>query len=212
MTPPPVAKISLRERKKLRTRQAIRRAAVRLFTEQGYDATPIDQIAEAAEVSPSTVFRYFPTKEDIVLMDEDDALMEVFFRARPAHEPPLTALREAIRATLAQIYDTEEAVEDIRRRMRLVATVPALRARLDEGLSASGASMTDALAERTGTAPDQLELRVFLGAVLGGLREALLYWVARDLSDDLGAIVDRTFDVLEHDLADSAPRVEEAAG
>ena len=58
------------ERKKARTRAAIREHAFRLFREQGYDATTVDQIAEAAEVSPSTFFRYFPTKEDVVLQDD----------------------------------------------------------------------------------------------------------------------------------------------
>src|SRR6478735_2233854 len=84
--PPGPPKIGLRERKKIQTRQAIRRAAYRLFEEQGYDATPVDRIAEAADVSPSTVFRYFPTKEDIVLTDEYDPLIEATIRSRPADE------------------------------------------------------------------------------------------------------------------------------
>lgn len=73
--------LGLRERKKLKTRVAIRRATYRLIAEQGYDATTVEQIAEAAEVSPSTVFRYFPTKEDIVLTDEFDPVIVAALRA-----------------------------------------------------------------------------------------------------------------------------------
>ncbi|HZC12209.1 MAG TPA: TetR family transcriptional regulator, partial [Mycobacterium sp.] len=57
----------LRERKKIRTRETIRREAFRLIQENGYAATTVEQIAEAAEVSPSTFFRYFPTKESVLL-------------------------------------------------------------------------------------------------------------------------------------------------
>src|SRR5712692_7039108 len=71
---PSTQRPGLRERKKARTRAAIREHALRLFREQGYDATTIDQIAEAADVSPSTFFRYFPTKEDVVLQDDMDVL------------------------------------------------------------------------------------------------------------------------------------------
>src|SRR5882762_11429779 len=83
----------LRERKKVQTREAIRSAAYRLFAEQGYDATPVDQIAAAADVSPSTVFRYFPTKEDIVLTDEYDEPMADVLRGRPLDEQPLASVR-----------------------------------------------------------------------------------------------------------------------
>ena len=73
----------LRERKKARTRAAIREHAFRLFRQQGYDATTVEQIAEAAEVSPSTFFRYFPAKEDVVLQDDMDLLWLEAVKAQP---------------------------------------------------------------------------------------------------------------------------------
>ena len=129
----------LRERKKIRTRQAIRHAAYRLFDEQGYDATPVDRIAEEAEVSPSTVFRYFPTKEDIVLTDEYDPMLHDALLARPADEPPVTALRRAMLEVFEQAMRQEPGREpaESHQRMRLVREVPAVRARMAEHMSAT---------------------------------------------------------------------------
>ncbi|TDC12724.1 TetR family transcriptional regulator [Streptomyces sp. 8K308] len=193
---------SLRERKKIRTRQAIRRAAYRLFDERGFDATRVDEIAEAAEVSPSTVFRYFPTKEDIVLSDEEDPLIEAALRARPADEPPLTALRAALYDVMSELWARPEALAELRQRMRLVASVPAIRARMHESIGRSGDVLHGALAERTGRAPGDLELRVFTGAMLGALTEALLHWTEEGLQGDLRDVLDRSFRVLENGLAD----------
>src|SRR5919198_3405569 len=89
--------LGLRERKKARTRAAIREHALRLFREQGYEATTVEQIAEAAEVSPSTFFRYFPTKEDVVMVDDIDPMMVAAFNAEPPDTPPLRALRNAFK-------------------------------------------------------------------------------------------------------------------
>jgi len=74
----------LRERKKARTRASLREHALRLFGEQGYHATTVEQIAAAAEVSPSTFFRYFPTKEDLVLQDDMDTRMVEALERQPA--------------------------------------------------------------------------------------------------------------------------------
>src|SRR5438309_1930906 len=87
----------LRERKKARTRAEIQRHALRLFRRQGYEATTISQIAEAAEVSESTFFRYFPTKEDVVLWDEFDPVIVDAFRSQPVALGPIPALRAAFR-------------------------------------------------------------------------------------------------------------------
>src|SRR5215472_15110349 len=93
----------LRERKKAKTRAAIQRHALRLFHEQGYEATTVEQIAEAAEVSPSTFFRYFPTKEDVVLYDDLDPVFIAAYEAQPAELSPIQALRGALRAVFARL-------------------------------------------------------------------------------------------------------------
>src|SRR5215217_5826945 len=92
-TSPFEQRLSLRERKQVKTRRTIQEPALRLCTEQGYDATTVEQIAEAAEVSPSTFFRYFPTKEDVVVTDEYDPVMAEIYRAQSADLSPIEALR-----------------------------------------------------------------------------------------------------------------------
>ena len=88
MTEVPVRPDGLRERKKAKTRAAIRQHALRLFREQGYSATTIEQIADAAEVSPATFFRYFPTKEDVVLQDDLDIVTLAALEAQPRELSP----------------------------------------------------------------------------------------------------------------------------
>jgi AcrR family transcriptional regulator len=77
----------LRERKKQRTKEAIQREAMRLFKRQGYEETTIEQIASAAEISPSTFFNYFPTKEDVVIYDRYDPMVFEMLLSAPAGEP-----------------------------------------------------------------------------------------------------------------------------
>ncbi|SCY58708.1 DNA-binding transcriptional regulator, AcrR family [Streptomyces sp. 136MFCol5.1] len=188
----------LRERKKLKTRTAIRRSTYRLIAEQGYDATTIEQIAEAAEVSPSTVFRYFATKEDIVLTDEYNPLLEAETRKRPADEPPLQSMRFVVTEALATLLATEE--EELRRRTRLMVEVPAIRARMSETMSDTAKVLARVLADRSGRGADDLEVRVFVAAVLGALREVTLYWGEHGQKGDLIAMVDQALDTLEGGL------------
>ena len=92
-----------RARKKAATKQSIQHHALRLFTEKGYDATTVEEIAAAAGVSHMTFFRHFPRKEEVVEYDEYDPLIEDLIVARPPDEPPLVAVHQAIRLGLEQI-------------------------------------------------------------------------------------------------------------
>src|SRR5712671_5331893 len=92
----PIAQ-GLRERKKLKTKEAIQREALRLIEAQGYAETTIEQIAAAAEISPSTFFNYFPTKEDVVLYDAYDPVAIRMFMERPKDEPLEIGLREVLK-------------------------------------------------------------------------------------------------------------------
>ncbi|MFG3495171.1 TetR/AcrR family transcriptional regulator [Streptomyces sp. NPDC047928] len=190
--------MGLRGRKKLKTRVAIRRATYRLVEEQGYEATTIEQIAQAAEVSPSTVVRYFPTKEDIVLTDEYDALMESALRARPPGEEPLESLRIVVTEAVRGLLATEP--EELAQRARLVAEVPAVRARMTETMSETSVLLARVLADRTGRAQDDLAVRVFTAAVTGAMREVTLYWAERGRRDDVVALMNTALDTLRGGL------------
>ncbi len=190
--------LGLRERKKIKTRTAIRDATYALIEEQGYDATTIEQIAERAEVSPSTVFRYFPTKEDIVLTDEYDAVLLEELRARPADEPWADSLRYVMRKAIG--IGAAEEPEITRLRSHLMVQVPAVRSRMVESMAVTGRLLASAVAARTGRAEDSLEVRVYTMSLIGGLAEISLYWAENDFRDDLRELLDRALDVIEHGL------------
>lgn len=157
--------LGLRERKKLRTRAAIREAAMRLFEEQGYAATTVEQIAEAAEVSPSTFFRYFPTKEDVVLTDDYDPLVVDAIRAQPAGMPAVEAVLQGMRAVFANLSDGEWAAE--RRRQSLIRAVPELQVRQQQEMIAAVDMLAAVIAEREGRPPADEDARVLAGALVG---------------------------------------------
>lgn len=166
------AQPGLRERKKSRTRSLIHKEAMRLIRQQGYAATTVEQVAEAAEVSPSTVFRYFATKEDLVLHDEYDDLFVEAFKAQPPELSPLTALRLSMQQVIASL--TPEQFAEEAERIALSRTVPELRARRLDELVRTLHLIAAAVAERTGRQPDDPAVRTFAGAVTGVAVSAML--------------------------------------
>lgn len=192
MSLPDPSSVSLRERKKAKTRRLIREHGMRLFREQGYAKTTVDQIAEAAEVSPSTFFRYFPTKEDIVLADDMDPLMIAALRAQPANYSPLEAVRRAIREVVRQLPEEDWATE--RQRHQLALSVPELRAKMFDEYTRTIDMISEPIAERVGRKPDDPKVRNFAGAIIG---ISLAAWVVavEDSRLDLMELVD---DGLKH--------------
>ncbi|MFI5695655.1 TetR family transcriptional regulator [Kribbella sp. NPDC051586] len=155
----------LRERKKARTRAAIQEHALRLFRDQGYAETTVQEIADAAEVSPATFFRYFPTKEDTIVLDRLDPVLIELFRGQPPEMTPTDALRASIRDSLNTLTEDEWALES--QRQQLVMNAPELRVRMLDQFY-EGIDLLAALAaERTGRAPDDIAVRAWAGAVVG---------------------------------------------
>jgi AcrR family transcriptional regulator len=194
------ARPGLRERKKARTRQAIQEHALRLFREQGYDHTTVEQIADAAEVSPSTFFRYFPTKEDVVLYDALDPLLIEAFRRQPAGTTALRALRESMHEIWNAL--TPEEMDEQLERGRLAYEVPALRERYVMEVVRTVGLMVGLVAERLGRPADDFEIQVATGAVMGGILAAMLPAYGTDArGTDVVTLVDRAVDVLESGFA-----------
>src|SRR4051812_39425492 len=162
----------LRERKKAKTRWAIQEHAMRLFREQGYAETTVDQIAAAAEISPSTFFRYFGTKEDVVVQDEYDELFVLAFREASRSAKPVRSLRATIAAALAEV--PPDAWELSAARAELVWRVPALRARSLENLLTVSEQSVTAVAEAIGRPADDPAVTAMVGACMGVISGAAL--------------------------------------
>jgi AcrR family transcriptional regulator len=186
--------LGLRERKKAKTRAAIQREALRLFREQGYDATTVEQIAEAAEISPSTFFRYFPTKEDVVLYDNTDPLLIAAFEAQPAELSPIQAMRGALHTVFDRL-PTQEA-EQQWERAQLILAVPELRMRMLDQLAEGIQLLAELLAKRLGRRPDDFAVRTFAGAMVGAWISAALTG-AESPGADFIALMDDSLAYLE---------------
>ncbi|AFM15092.1 transcriptional regulator [Mycolicibacterium chubuense NBB4] len=161
----------LRERKKRRTREAVRVAAFRLFAKNGYSETTIEQIAEAADVSPRTFFRYFPNKAALLIPDQ---LMEPIidlFLAAPPELSPIAAYRYA----LVQVFGGFASAEwqDEMGRQQLLYTLPEAAGALYNEYIHTIELITEALAKRLNRPPDDPKLRITAGAMTGVMMTAL---------------------------------------
>jgi AcrR family transcriptional regulator len=187
----------LRERKKANTRATIQGHALRLFREHGYTTTTVQQIIEAADVSESTFFRYFPTKAAVVLTDEFDPLIVEAFLGQPPELRPLPALRAAFRAVFDRL--TTRQVSEQRERMHLIMSVPELRAAMLDQFAAAMQLLTQVLAQRTGRQPDDTAVRTLAGAVVGAT-VAVTFTMLDNPSADLASLLDQAMAILETGL------------
>ena len=146
--------MGLREINATRTRQLLADTALTLFTEHGYDETTMEDVAHAADVGISTLYRYFPTKEQLgtAFLGEPD-LMAKALEERPADEDPDVALGHAVRAFLA---DADRTGETSRRVDELLDRNGRLRARLLEWLAETHEALSASLASRRGVPPDDV--------------------------------------------------------
>ncbi|GAA1477611.1 hypothetical protein GCM10009623_20570 [Nocardioides aestuarii] len=176
-----------------RTRTHLQEAATRLFEEQGYDATTVEQIAGAAGVSHMTFFRHFPTKDAVLLDDGFDPAIAAAVAAAPASLPPLARVCAGLRAALADLSLPEE--DQVRRRVRIASGHPALRGGMHANTEATREALVEVLVADRRT--DPFVARVACSAVLAALTAALQEWCLSEDEEPMGARLAAALEVLE---------------
>ena len=190
-TSPP---LGLRERKKIKLRRSVQSEALRLFAEQGYEDTTVEQIADAADISTTTFYRYFPTKEDVVLDDDYDPIAEHIIGGGDGDEPLVTTVRRAIAAVGAAVEADRDAALA---RLNLLASVPALKARQ----GAEGRKSLDffirLFSARSGRPVGDYRLRVTTAAFIAAQLEAARYWADGGGAESLARLLDDAVTLIE---------------
>ncbi|MFC4050760.1 TetR family transcriptional regulator [Actinomadura syzygii] len=195
-----------RERKKQRTREALVDAAFALFAEKGFDATTVEEIADAVDVSSRTFFRYFSSKEDVALTFQEEQMGAVFaaLRERPADEPIMTALRRTV-VGIARACERGELGFDTERfecMLTMTSDSPAMMARSMEHARKKQTLMTEVIAERLGLDPaTELLPHIIAAAATCGFQAAAD--AVRHHPDAFGSLsetMDQAFAVLEDGL------------
>ncbi|NUR63006.1 MAG: TetR family transcriptional regulator [Catenulispora sp.] len=181
------------ERKRQLVRDELGDAALRLLARQGFEETTVDQLAAAAGVSRRTFFRYFASKEDVVIsfvsVVGEELVAEL--EARPAAEPPAVAIREAVKAVTVEHFaeNREKSVALIRHTLR----IPALRARFAERRDLLRDDVAAALARRCDLAEPTPRLHFAAGLGLLAFDVAIQHWAEVDGHADAAVIIDEAF-------------------
>ncbi len=177
----------------------IQSMALDLFEERGFDEVTVEEIAEASEVSPSSVYRYFGTKEQIVLWDEyDPDIAEILVAALDSDAVPLEGLRRVLMGIVSGVGPDDEA--RLIRRLRLALTSPALEQATIAGTYAISELVERGLAESLGRPAADLEVQVFAHAFVGGLLGMFHHWQGTDYAAPRAEVMARTFEIFEEGL------------
>ncbi|MDQ3946535.1 MAG: TetR family transcriptional regulator [Actinomycetota bacterium] len=190
----------LRERRKALTAAELEAAAYRLFGERGFDNVTVDDIAAEADVSRRTFFRYFASKEDVLLADHfvQLARLREAMAARPENEPIITALRNAL---LTLTSDFEERKEMIIIRGQLMRDTPSLQARSLVHQKLWEDAMQEMVADRMGVDPvKDLRPGVVSAATLAAMRVAFTNWLSAGCDGDLIELTIEALDLLDGGL------------
>ena len=193
-----MAKVGLRDRKKLAAMRRIQQVALDLFDRRGFDDVTIEQIAETADVSPSSIYRYFGTKEHVVLWDEVDVRLFDAIEAELALHPPVEGMRRAISAVMTQYFDQTDDLA--RRKTRYALEEPALRAALLEQTDELTQRVAEALARASGQPADDLEPQVIATTLIWAMMAAARHWHTHGYRTPIGTEVERALAIVQRGL------------
>jgi AcrR family transcriptional regulator len=186
---------TLRAHRRAETQRTIQAHAVRLFTERGYDATTVTDVAEAAGVSPMTVYRHFPTKEDLVLVDQHGPLVAERIVASATVRPLVRRVGRALiesATTLTgggPVGDPTANEQFLLARLRLMISTPALRAKHLDNHYALQQAIVDALGDDAADPDAAFRAQAAAGACLAALHTALVRWAEDDGRSDLPDVI-----------------------
>ncbi len=200
----------LRERKKARTREAIIDAALELFGRKGFDATTIEDIAAAADVSPRTFFRYFDSKVDLVMAHNEahgDKIAPLI-AARPASEGPLEALRQVMHQMLLEHLADPSVV----REFQVMMSAPTLRKLAREHFYEEEAELVSAFATRLGTDDGDLTANLMAASAASAIWTVIECWLADGTEvERLPPMIDEAFALLEDGFSGTRQRARRGA-
>ncbi|WP_327140821.1 TetR/AcrR family transcriptional regulator [Nocardia sp. NBC_01327] len=184
--------VSLWERRKVEAMSRIQRVALDLFDEHGYRDVTVERVAAAAGVSPSSIYRYFGTKEMLVLYDEaDPQILEVLRTAgggETATPAELLVMARALAPILIATIITPEVERRTRLRMQHVLTIPEVRDRQIRQMRELEDQFRVLIAERSGRDPNDLPLRIAVAAIVWGCAGALDHWAGTDFAEPMQAV------------------------
>jgi AcrR family transcriptional regulator len=180
----------LRQRKRQQTRERLTQAAIALFLEHGFEATTLDDIAAAADISRRNFFHYFASKEDVVFawQDESIAALIAAVAARPPDESLLAAAENAILAMIGQLKPGQAIAI-----ARLKRDNPALQARDQVKYEKLERALAEALDKRAGHKPEKLDARLVAMIATGAMRIGGEFWAAEGAREKPEAQAKRTF-------------------
>jgi AcrR family transcriptional regulator len=187
---------TLRAQRRAETQRAIQAHAVRLFTERGYDATTVADVAEAAGVSPMTVYRHFPTKEDLVLVDQHGRLVAERIAASSATQPLVRRIGDALIDSAAALTAGDGGTAGPRfllARLQLMISTPALRARHLDNHYALQQAIVDAVRDDAAGPDAAFHAQAAASACLAAMHTALVRWAEEDGRSELPDLIARAF-------------------